>query len=199
MMIFSKKLRQDTAPPTEVPSPYEDDQRHLPDAWRVVLEDGTTSDHAPPTQGATGAGRKLLEELTEALDGRAKRKEGPSRPRNIAMPLSPPQPLVGLDDRLQAPTTPTGASTAGPAVAAEAPGCVFSHARRSGVPGLPGCSPGPTAADQSSPILSGQSVSARGGAAEARLERVIDLWPRLPRGIQIAVLAMIEVEASDAC
>lgn len=163
-MFFPKKLHQDTAPrseaPGHLPAAAEDGQRQLPDAWRVVLEDGSTSDRACSGERSPGAGGKLFEELAAALVSRAEAQGRPPRPRNVAMPSSPPQPFDALDDGL----SPAGSLAAYPGV--ESP-------ERERQPLLP-------------------------SGFDARLARVVDLWPRLPRGIQAAILAMIEVEAADA-
>ena len=200
MMIFPKKLHQDTASHAEVPDqPHisaQDGERHLPEAWRVVLEDGTTSDDSS-TPRASGTGGKLLAEMTEALGRRVDRKGRTSRPRNVAMPASPPQPLHALDDSLQ----PEGAvhcvskTHPGPA----APGAKRAHVERRepGEKGTVGRSSG-TVADQSPDLLAECTDPPRRREIDARLARVIDLWPRLPRGIQVAILAMIEVETTEA-
>ncbi len=200
MMIFPKKLHQDTASHAEVPDqPHisaQDGERHLPEAWRVVLEDGTTSDDSS-TPRAAGTGGKLLAEITEALGRHVDRKGRPSRPRNVAMPASPPQPLHALDDSLQ----PEGAvhciSKTHPGIVAPGGKRVHVERREPGEKGTVGRSSG-TAADQSPGLLAECTDPPRRREIDARLARVIDLWPRLPHGIQVALLAMIEAEATEA-
>ncbi len=194
-MIFSKKVNHDPAPkkaePSRQPLPAEDGEEPLPEAWRVVLEDGSTSDDLS-NRHADGAGRKLLAEMTEAITGRAARKAGTARPRTAAMPSAPRQPLHALDHSLQhEPTAPGGPGSGGDRCAAKHSAAEPVHrplklsARRR---------PGP---DDAPEVL-----SAQGGSAcrdlDARLARVIDLWPRLPRGIQAAILALVEAEAAEA-
>ena len=194
-MIFSKKNHHDLGPKEAGPSRQrpsgEDGEDQLPEAWRVVLEDGSTSGDVSDCQ-ADGAGRKLLAEMTEALSGRAARKGRTVRPRSAAMPSAPRQPLHALDHSLQCETAAPGGSGSGvDRRAAQHSGEEAVHsplklrARR-----CPG-------AKDASEVLSAQSGSVRRDL-DARLARVIDLWPRLPRGIRAAILAMVEAEAAEA-
>lgn len=201
MMIFPKKLHRDTAPRTEASghqqSAAEDGQRQLPDAWHVVLEDGSTSDRAWAGEGSTGAGGKLFEELAAALGTRAGAKGRPPRPRSVAMPSSPPQPLDALDDGLSPVGTPARSLAAYPGVATpvRSPSC--PQTRVSDPSSAVHRSPSTAAADSSQQFPAERQSLLQGGF-DVRLARVVDLWPRLPRGIQNAILAMIEVEAADA-
>ncbi len=195
MMIFPKKLPQDRAPqeaaPAQPPSAAAESGGRLPETWRVVLEDGSTSG-APPEKPTSGAGRKLMAEVTEAVSGHVERKHRQARPRSIAMPPSPRQSLQALDASF-----------------------VAKAARPGKTPGLPRSSPPKTQSPPNAPrkspdrrppeaaiaaVESSGLLADRAGAArrelDARLTRVIELWPQLPRGIQAAIIAMVDAESA---
>ncbi len=194
MLIFPKMLRQAPAPAEADPAPEAaveaNDSGKMPDTWRVVLEDGSTSNpvSANPT---TGAGQKLLSEVTDALHGRADRKRPGDPTRSVAMPSVPRQSLDALGTTL-APKKTARSATA--PTSCKAPQIPTPSA------------PNNAAARPQGPTGSAVSrdpagvLAARGGSTrrdlDARLARVVDAWPRLPRGVQAAILALVDAEAT---
>ncbi|MFW5692784.1 MAG: hypothetical protein ACOCWL_01075 [Thermoguttaceae bacterium] len=192
MLIFPKMLRQASAPAEAEPAPEADveanDSGKLPDTWRVVLEDGSTSD--PVSAGATtGAGQKLLSEVTDALHGRADRKRPGGPKRSVAMPSVPRQSLHALDATLAPKKTSRSAMAPSSCKAPQiptpsSPDNAAAGARRAA---------GSAVSRDPAGILAARGSAARRDL-DARLARVVDAWPRLPRGVQAAILALIDAE-----
>ncbi len=133
-----------------------------------------------------------MAEVTEAVSGRAERKHRQARPRSIAMPPAPRQSLKALDASLAAKAGRPG----------KTPGLPRSSPPKTpSPPNAPRKSPDrrlPDAANvavESSDLLADRASAARRDL-DARLVRVIELWPRLPRGIQAAIIALVDTESS---
>jgi len=193
MMIFPKKTPQDRAPqeaaPVPTPSPPAQDCSRMPDTWRVVLEDGSTSGES--AEGPTGiTGRKLMTEVTDAISGRFEPRSRHERPRSIAMPSSSRPPLqalgqpFGAKSRRSSPGLPKAAPPTVPP-ASDTP-CNDESARQNASQGKP---------KASGDLLAGRSRSGRRDL-DARLARLIDLWPQLPRNIQAAIMNLADVDAA---
>lgn len=191
MMIFPKMLRQapatDEAEPVPPPCPEKSKSAKLPETWRVVMEDGSTS--GPISGGRTAeAGRKLLAEVTDAMRAPGDAKRRSVRTRSVAMPDAPRQSLDALDQPLARPAGARGTPAAGARKAPDASGPAA---------GAPDPSRGAAPAGEAAEVLTARAGSARRDL-DARLARVIDCWPRLPRGIQAAILALIDAEAANS-
>lgn len=133
-----------------------------------------------------------MAEVTEAVSGRVERKHRQARPRSIAMPPSPRQSLQTLDSSFVAKTSKPG----------KTPGLTRSSPPKAQIPpnapqnGLDRRSPeAAMAAVESSDLLADRTGTARRDL-DARLAHIIELWPRLPRGIQAAIIAMIDAEST---
>lgn len=194
MLIFPKMLRQGPAPGEADPAPdaavEENNSGKLPDTWRVVMEDGSTSDSVSGEQ-TTGAGQKLLSEVTDALYERGDRKRPGGRGRSVAMPNVPRQSLHALDET---PAPKTGARSVIAPSSLKAPQISGPGSPDNASAGAP-CAAGSAASRAPTGVL-----AARGGSVrrdlDPRLARVVDAWPRLPRGVQAAILALIDAEVA---
>lgn len=200
MMIFPKKLPRDRAPqeaaPVESPPPAAEDHGRMPETWRVVLEDGSTSGDLPEAPRC-GAGQKLMAEVTAAVSGRADRKRRQGSARSVAMPPSTRQSLHALDSTLIPKTGRLAKSSPSPTRPSPTiqPAPIIQPSRSAPKKGPDGKPPGaPLAAVETADLLGGRTSAPR-RELDARLARVIDAWPRLSRGIQAAIIALVDADA----
>ncbi len=198
MTTFLNKLAQHRAPEAPAAS-----QQTLPKAsakrgeetagaWRMVLEDGSTS--ACPEQSIHTAGSTILAEITGALQERVEPSKDSTRARGVAMPLSPRQPLHALDDSLISGPDAAKASDAGSGPLARP-----AMLRATAVEKQPACRAarsGATVLKAEPPGVFAAHLGSSRRDLDARLARVIDRWPRLPNSIRAAILAMVEAETA---
>ena len=135
-----------------------------------------------------------MAEVTEAVRQSKEGKRRPDRPRNIAMPSSPRQPVHALDDS----TAPSH-----PAHDASTPSCVRTPAslnRSSSEAEATGAKSAACRLSAAGPAKEAPDilVAAPGSARrelDPRLARVMERWPHLTRGIRAAILALAEAQA----
>lgn len=171
--------------------------------WRLVTSDGTTST-------LEGLGGGSAAPLARQLAPRCSNLFEQPLEQQLSSPGKPtaamPRPVVGSANVLSL-KDHAAASRAQPLPQTPAADCTrppqrpLAQLKREGAARRGGCSNGSASALVHRQPISGCVLPPRAGGRcreiDSQLARIIELWPELPRGVQAAMVAMIETVRRD--